>query len=240
MLYRTIAHLLCLSLIFAGCATRQMKLDDQRAVTGCKEVLVRQIEYDRKGLPLFLHQLVKRPSRAGDQFTIAQLMNGRPTTSYDIVVAGTDNDFTKPFKVVYEWTGSGFQWGARNTLVTGNMVSYGGTMGRGRDEHGVTLAFVIAPMVIGTAGGFIIGVADGIRTTAEEVGKVVVGKQEQVVAYTTYAYDARDRLALTRMYKANDSRQELVRTEYIYLADSPEPLKTTITTYPDGAVRIVE
>lgn len=239
MIYRTIAHLLCLSLIFAGCATRQMKLDDQRAVTGCKEVLVRQIEYDRKGLPLFLHQLSDRPGRAGDRFTIVQLMNGQPTTSYDIVVTGPESDFTKPFKVVYEWTGRGFEGGAQGTAVTANIASHGGNVG-GRDEAVVTLAFVIAPLVIGTAGGFLIGVADGIRTTAEEVGKVVVGKQEQVVAYTTYAYDARDRLSLTRMYKADATRQELVRTEYVYQADSPEPVKATITTFSDGVVRIVE
>ena len=85
--------------------------------------------------------------------------------------------------------------GGAPTAVTGAMTSQllqG--RGGGRGEGFVIHAFVFAPVVVGTAGGFIIGVADGIRTTAEEVGKVVIGKQEQVVTYTTYGYDARDRL----------------------------------------------
>ncbi len=240
MIYRPLVLFFCLSLIAAGCATKHINIIDQRAVTRCREILVRQIEYNPKGLPEFLTQLDKRPDRAGDRFTIVQLMNGQPTTSFDIVVVGSESDFTKPLKVVYQWTGKGFQGGARVTAVTADMTSQllqGG--GGGRGEGVIILAFVFAPVVVGTAGGFIIGVADGIRTTAEEVGKVVIGKQEQVVAYTTYAYDAHDRLTLTRMYKADDTRHELVRTEYDYQADSKEPLTTTIT-FSDGATRFVE
>jgi len=241
MIFRTIVLFLCLLLIAVGCATKHVKLDDQHAVTRCSDILVHQIEYSSKGLPEFLTQLDKRPSRAGERFTIVQLMNGRPTTSFDIVVVGSESDFTKPFKVVYQWTGRGFQGGARITAETADMASHmlqGG--GGGRGEGVVILAFVFAPMVVGTAGGFIIGVADGIRTTAQEVGKVVIGKQERVVAYTTYSYDAHDRVTLTRMYRADDPRQELVRTEYDYQSDSKEPLKTTITTFPDGTTRFVE
>jgi hypothetical protein len=81
--------------------------------------------------------------------------------------------------------------------------------------------------------------ADGIRQTAVELGKVVVNKHERVVTYTTYAYDARNRLSLMRMYKVDD-RKELVRTEFFYEADSPVPAKTTITKYPEGAVKVLQ
>lgn len=240
MIYRTMTLLLCLSLIVAGCATKHVKMDDQPCVTRCREILVRQIEYSPKGLPVFLTQLDERPGRAGDRFTIVQLMNGQPKTSFDIVVVGPESDFTKPFKVVYQWTGTGFQAGAQATAVTADLASHAEVRVRSRNEAAVTLAFIYAPLVVGTAGGFIIGVVDGIRTTAEEVVKVAVGKQEQVVAYTTYAYDVQDRLALTLMYRADDPRQALVRTEYTYRADSKELLKATIMTFPDGAIRIVE
>lgn len=228
-----------LSLPFAGCATKHVGLDSQRAVTQCREILVHQIEFDPKGLPVFFNRLGERPSRTGEYFTIVQLMNGKPATSFDVIVVGLESDFTRPFKVVYEWTGKGFRGGAQGTLVFADVASHTGR-GGGRDEAVATLVFIFAPLVVGTAGGFIIGVADGIKTTAEEVGKVIVGKREQVLTYTTYAYDVRDRLFLTRMYKADDSQQELVRTEYDYQGDSADPVKAVVTTYPDGTVRIVE
>jgi hypothetical protein len=239
MVYRTIMLFLCLSLIFSGCAIKHAKIDDHRTQVGCSEVLVGQTEYSSKGLPLFLRPLGERPNTSGDRFTLVQFTDGQPTKSYDIAVVGPESDFTKPFKVVYEWTGRGFVGGAQATLYTTDLAMHAGRTSSGKDTA-VVLAFAVAPLVLGTVGGFVVGVADGIRATAEEVGKVILGKQELIVAYTTYEYDALSRLAVTRMYKADDTRQELVRTEYAYQAAAAEPQKTTITTFPDGAVRIVE
>ena len=240
MIVRAIVPLVIAAILFAGCGTRHISLEDQRSLTKHREVLVRRVEYTGKGLPVFSNQLHDRPSGAGERFTIAQLVDGRPATSFDIVVAGPEADFTKPFKVVYKWTGEGFQIGAKGTAVTTEMASHGTGSSNCRDEAIITLAIILTPIVVGTTGGFIIGLADGIKTTAQEVGKVMVGNYEQVVTFTTYSYDARDRLFLMRMYKADDSRQELVRTEYAYDAGSLEPVRAVITTYPDGAVKTLE
>jgi hypothetical protein len=43
-----------------------------------------------------------------------------------------------------------------------------------------------------------------------------------------------------RMFKADNTLQELVRTDYTYEADSPVPVKTVITTYPDGTIKILQ
>ncbi|HEX9113472.1 MAG TPA: hypothetical protein VF888_03910 [Nitrospirota bacterium] len=86
------------------------------------------------------------------------------------------------------------------------------------EELVVYFVVIVSPIAACTAGG-VIGVADGIRQTAVELGKVVVNKHERVVTYTTYAYDARNRLSLMRMYKVDD-RKELVRTEFFYDDDS--------------------
>jgi hypothetical protein len=222
-------------MVFAGCAAKHVGIDGQHAVTKHREVLVQQVEYCPKGLPSFLNQLGYRPSKAGDHFTVAQFINDHPATSFDIAVVGPNADFKKPFKVVYEWTGKGFRGGALGSAVTLDVTSRVGV--QHNDEALLMVAVILTPVVVGTAGGFIIGVADGIKTAAQEVGKVVLGNYEQVVTYTTYAYDARDRLFLMRMFKADDSRQELVRTEYTYEADAAEPVKTMITTFPDGTVK---
>ncbi len=240
MIYRLAMILVWLSLIFPGCATKRLNTDEQGALTGCTEIMVRQADYGPKGLPMFLNRLAERPGKSGDRFTLVQLTNGRPTKSYDIVVVGPESDFTKPFKVVYEWTGKGFVGGAQVTLSTAEIASHGVRATSNGKEAAIVLAVIIAPMAIGTAGGFVVGVADGIKTTAAEVGKMVDGKREQLVAFATYDYDVRDRLVLMRMYKADDIRQELVRTEYTYKNDASEPQKATYTTFPDGAVRVVE
>jgi hypothetical protein len=227
-------------MIFAGCATKRVGIDEERAATKYREVLVRQVEYGAKGLPIFLNQLGYRPSKTGDRFTLVQLTNDRPVLSFDIAVVGPNADFTKPFKVVYEWTGKGFQVGAGGSIMMADIAPRAsGSVHNGNDAV-IMIAVILVPMVAGTAGGFVIGVADGIKTVAQEAGKVVLGNYEEVATYTTYTYDVHDRLVLMRMYKAGAPRQELVRTEYTYKDDSPDPVKTVITTYPGGKVKTLE
>jgi hypothetical protein len=225
------------AVILAGCAPTQVRLDDRLAVPKIRDVLVRDVEYSPKGVPSFLHQLKYRPSNAGERFTIARLLDDRPVASFDIVVRNRKADFSKPFKVVYEWTGKGFRCGAQGTAVTMDMVGHSGQAIHNSDDAFIAFVIVLAPLAVGTVGGFVIGLADGIKTTAEETVKVVLNKYEQVVTYTTYSYDAHDRLFLMRMFKADDSRQEVVRTEYSYEGESPQPTKTVITTFPDGHVK---
>ncbi len=238
-LHQTIVHLTCLSWILTGCTARQVPVFDPQPGAHCDVIIVRQIEYGPKGLPMLVDRLTERPGNAGDHFTLVQIVNDHFLKSYDIVVAGSESDFTKPFKAVYGWTGRGFEAGARYTMVTTDIALRSGG-GHIRDENAVLLAFAVAPLVIGTAGGFVFGVAAGVRSTAEEVGKVIIGNKERLVTYTAYEYDALGRLAFAHMYKGDESKQELVRTEYEYEMDSRTPLKTRITTLPDGTVRVVE
>jgi hypothetical protein len=240
LLFSTLTSVAFFAVASSGCVTKHVGIDEQHSVTKTSEVLVRQVEYSPKGLPVLLNRLLHRPHSAGDRFTIVYLMDGRPTISYDIAVVGPNTDFTKPFKVIYEWTGKGFQIGALGTAATLNISSHAYEAANSGDDVVIMFAVILAPLVVGTAGGFVIGVADGIKTSAEEVYKVVLGNYEQIVTYTTYAYDACDRLVLMRMYKADESRQELVRTEYTYEVDSAEPIKTVIRTYPAGTLKTVQ
>lgn len=237
MYFRAMAQMMIGAVILAGCAPTQVRLDDRHAALKIREVLVREAEFSPKGVPSFLHQLGYRPSDAGDRFTIVRLMDDRPVASFDIVVLDRKADFAKPFKAVYEWTGRGFRGGVQGSAVALDMVARGGNAIQNGDEALVAFVIVLAPLAVGTVGGFVVGLADGIKTTAQETIKVVLRKYEQVVAYTTYSYDAHDRLVLMRMFKADDSRQEVVRTEYVYEGESSQPVKTVITTFPDGNVK---
>lgn len=238
MVRRTTAFLLCIALAFSACATKHALHEGPCAQTACSEVLIRQTDYTPRGLPAFTRPLGERPARPGDSFTIVQLLNGRPARSYDIVVVELEGDFARPFKVMYEWTGRGFAGGARVASYTLESALHINV--NRKEEAMAALGIVLAPVVIGTAGGFVIGIADGVRATAAEIGKVVAGKQERIVAYTTYDYDDSDRLVQMRMFNAAVAGQELVRTEYTYAGDGPEPRNATITSFPSGDVRIVE
>jgi YD repeat-containing protein len=237
MILRTLLCPVCLLLISAGCATHRVPPGDACAGSLCTERLFLRTEYTAKGLPVFLSPVDERPKGEGARFTLVQMSGDKPVRSYDIVV-GEGSDFSKPFKVVYEWTGRGFIGGAR--MVPDSLNAAVHVNPRSGEEAGMVLAFSAAPVVIGTAGGFIVGVADGIRTTAVEMGKAIAGKQERVATYTTYEYDSLGRLAATHLYDAGGKPRELVRTEYTYDADSTEPQKAVITTLSDGAVRVVE
>ncbi len=236
-LFRVLVNLSCLVVLAAGCGPKQVRLENHHAQS--QEILIPYIEYDPNGLPLLGPRLKERPTREGDRFTIVELLDGRTEISYDVVVAGSESDFSKPFRVIYEWTGKGFQAGAQGTGVTANVAGHTQIHGD-RDAAVVMLAIVVAPLVIATAGGFLVGVADSVRTTIQEMIKVVRGKHEKVVTYTTYAYDAANRLILTRMFKADETAEEVIRTEFSYQRDSRTPFESIITTYPDGAKRVVK
>lgn len=231
-----LAWVIIVSFLANGCAVKRVGVEDQRAATLFREVLVRQVEYTEKGLPVPGPELKTRPSRAHQQFTIAQFTNNQLATSFDISVAEQNSDFTKPFKAVYRWTGKGFQRGLKVSSAIANSGVPNITSG---EELVVYLVIIVSPIAACAAGGVVIGVADGIRQTAVELGKVVVNRRERVATFTTYAYDVRNRLSLMRMYKADD-RAELVRTEFVYEGDSPVPHKTTITRYPEGTVQVLQ
>ena len=48
--------------------------------------MVKKIEYDEHGRPLFREKLGTRPGGAGEQFTLVHAVNERPVRSYDIAI----------------------------------------------------------------------------------------------------------------------------------------------------------
>jgi len=162
---KTFVRLCVTSLLVAGCATKH----EQEAPLGTYHIVVRAISYDDKGLPVLRTPLAERPSRPGDHFTVVRLLQDRPVISYDIVVATQRPDFARPLQVVYEWTGKGFM---RGVNVTGAMVQAGRGAQVQRGEEAFLLAIIVTPIAAGTVGGFIVGIADGVRQTALELSKV--------------------------------------------------------------------
>jgi len=210
----------------AGCVKSHVNLEDS-GLSRSRTLIVGSIGNDEKGLPLFGTPLTERPSKEGEHFAILRLTGDRPTLSCDIVVVGRNPDFHKPIQAVYEWTGKGFRLGLGVTGLMAQLLQ--GATGPPQ----VVLVIVFAPIVAGTAGGFVVGVADGIVITTEELGKIVT-KDERLITCTSYEYDDLDRLTLMRMFTA-DRTQELVRTTFEYEGPSRVPTKAVVKSLVEGA-----
>lgn len=230
--WKAVVSVCLISVIGAGCATAPTRSEKDFPL-GAYDVIVPAIRYDETGLPAIGPSLAERPSKPGDHFTVVRFREGKPAISYDVVVVRQAPDFARPLEVVYEWTGRGFTMGVNVTKFMSQGLR-GGSAGiqGGREAAIVLFVVVVAPIAAGTAGGFIVGVADGARHTALELGKVIV-PGEQVVTWTAYEFDDAGRLRLMRMLSP-DRAQELVRTEFEYEGAGMVPSRTTVKTQPVG------
>ena len=232
---KSIVYLCSVLVLMAGCASKRAG-QEEYALPGTSEAIVRSISHDEKGLPLLGTRLSERPSRPGEHFAVVRLNNEQPVISYDIVVARQKPDFAKPLEAVYEWTGKGFTLGVN---VTGNMLQgSSGIQIHNNDEARFVLAVIAAPIALGTVGGFIVGVADGVHHATQELSKVVV-HGERVVTCTTYEYDELNRLSIMRMLSP-DRAQELVRTEYVYEGAVTKPIRSVVMSRAENRERTIK
>ena len=97
-----------------SCAPRQFDLSKNSTPEKEKPtfVIVKKIDFDSHGLPLFQSVLNKRPDKVGDAFTLVLYAKDRPVKSFDIIIVQQETDLKKPLNVLYTWTGKGFAVGA--------------------------------------------------------------------------------------------------------------------------------
>jgi hypothetical protein len=237
------AALLAALAALVACGGR-IGVKEQDAAVETKRIVVGSLAYGPKGLPVVPAPLKRRPSSPGDRFTIVRLENGRPFASFDVAVMASDADLHKPLRVFYEWSGAGVDWGLKASgamagafLNSGSGASYSGSDGRAAVV--LALVFVVSPAVLGATGGAVVGLADGVRTSAQELTKLAQGPRERLISRTSYSYDARDRLVLTRLY-AVDTGEELARTEFSYGGDAAVPARAVVTNLLDHSSKTLD
>lgn len=226
-----------LFLLLSGCMTERVQPPTEYPfVPRQSTFLVRQIEYDDHGRPLFSLVLSDRPGKVGQMFTIVHSVDNRPVRSYDIVIVKERQaDLIKPLAVVYEWTGKGFEAGL---VITGNLFR-GGVYASGKDALAV-VAIEAAPIVIGGVTGFVVGIVSSIPETATELGRLIVNARETVIGYTLYEYDEKGRIKFMKMQFPAQHDEELVKTEFFYEGENRDPLKTEVTSIPEQKMRMIQ
>lgn len=227
-------------LLFSSCAPGKLDRSELN-LTGHDGSLrlIRSVSFDEKGLPQFDDPLTERPDDKGESFTYVQYSGAKPVASYDIaIVDGPSPDLLRPLEVIYEWTGKGFEAGLS---VTSNAPYYYMNTGAHSGEVALIQAgIIVAPMVIGTTGGFVIGLFACIPEAIRETGRIFVSKREVLISFSTYEYDNLNRLSHMRTFHPSDPPLEVVTTEFLYTGEELVPSETNVLSHPEGKIRTLE
>ncbi len=144
---------LCFLILLTACGTKQVNLADQSSGS-LRTVLLREVEYDQKGLPLFVKTLNKRPVDPGERFTVGLFRGDTPVKTFDIAIKRSHGDFKVPLRIVYDWTGKGFKNGAAVGFVLALasiwMISQNGE----HPEWRLNLKMLSLPLMAGIFFGF--------------------------------------------------------------------------------------
>jgi hypothetical protein len=230
--------LLCAcALVTNGCMTERVRpTTEYPSVAKQSAFLVKKIEYDTYGRPLFQERLGSRPGGAGERFTIVHAVNDRPSRSYDIAIVEQQKaDMSKPLSVVYEWTGKGFEVG----LAISHGIVPSSYSASSSNDALVYLAAITAPVVVGGVTGFVVGVVSSIPETVVELRNLLVNARETVINYTVYEYDEKGRIRFMKLYPPAEHAQELVKTEFHYAGDRDSPSRTDVTSPIEKSVRVI-
>jgi len=227
--------LLLLSFLLSSCMTERVQpVHEYPDVPKQSTYLVKKVEYDEHGRPLFTARLSSRPGAAGDRFAIVHAVNDRPVRSYDIaIVEHQKADMARPLEVVYEWTGRGFEGGQ---AIASGILPSGTYSGK---EAAAFLVVKAAPVIIGSVTGFVVGVLSSIPETAIELKRVVVNARETVIGYTEYRYDEKGRIRTMKLFPPVGRAEELVRTEFFYTGERDTPDRTEVTSAVENKVRVI-
>lgn len=197
-------------------------------------VIVKRIDYDQNGLPVFQPRLRKQPTKVGEQYTVAYFVKDRPCKSFDIVILDEKIDLENPLNVLYAWSGRGFGLG----IVLGDMTIRGGA-NTGRKEGLIVLAVGAVMPLVGGVAGFMIGTLAIIPQGVQDLGTMLSSGREAVISFTEYEYDTQGRLNMMKMFQPGEMPVELIRTVFTYEKNETAPSKTEVYSAPENKTRII-
>jgi hypothetical protein len=227
---------LALVLTLAGCMAERVPLPrDHPGIPKQSSFLVKKIGYDEHGRPQFNERPGIRPRSAGETFAVVHTINDLPSRSYHIAIVEQPRTGPGPLKVIYTWTGKGFEGGVE---ITSGIFPKDGTIHSGA-EAAAYLTIKAAPIVIGTVTGFVVGVLASIPETAKELKRVIVSTRETVIGITEYTYDDQGRIRFMKLYPPVEHSDALVRTEFFYEGASVIPKKAEVTSVVEQKIRQV-
>lgn len=186
------------------------------------------ITYDEYGIPHVNKQLHERPSDNEEEFIIAGYHDGLPVEYYHIIVSDYDGDIkkSKPFRVIYDWTGKGFKMGYDMSKdIIEDSIETSEKLG-GLDIYIIAAtgsAIGGASFILSGLGGFIIGTIEAFPATYQEFKKIGIKNRELILSQITLQYDEDMRLTQYALYTPPPQNILASETRFIYNDESTTP-----------------
>jgi hypothetical protein len=197
--------------------------------------MYRDLSIDDFGRHLFSGRIYAEPRTAGEKYHIVLVdqRDEKILNSYQIENVPYDRktDYVKSLKIVYRWTGRGFSSGLK---LAGEVMRARVTR---LEDAAIKVPAAGVFVVLGTAGGFIVGIADA---SWRELRKPVGGTAALITEYAVYQYDEKGRLKKMLQCSPTDEPQVLVETSYQYRGDRPLPFRYVVESRPDKKKHVVD
>jgi hypothetical protein len=230
-----------LAIFVSGCATKKIDMAQLNPSGDIDGVFIaaKNLSYDEYGRPLAPELLDERPSKRGSQFTLMKLVEGRIIETYKIFVAGSFKGTKKhPTEIIYEWTGNGFRAGLDVVPKCESLsieISESGAI-----ESAVILVIRSLPVIVGSAGGFVVGIVASVPSVASGTRNLLAPNKEILMDHSTYYYDKMGRIECMKSHgPILDSSHELVVTRYYYEGASAVPERAEINSIPENRIRTI-
>ena len=232
--------LLCLS----GCSLQKADIPIPRKESVIK--IYGAMRYDSYGMPVFTDELRERPVDAQVQYIAVSYYGSRPEKFYHILITGSDSrpDMREPLKVIYQWSGRGFDVGYRYSKEiiekSTKIVSDAPV------KMPCCFAVLIPGYVVGGAifittsiGGFIVGVSKSIPATLEEFKKLGINRYEVILGSSVVTYDGSGRTAKIASYAPPPDETLLTETLFDYRGNGTVPHKAVNYSVPEKKSRVI-
>ncbi len=205
----------------------------------------REVKHTAYGIPELSGMFDKKPHEPGIQF-IAALYNGQILEKYYHILAALEEnpDIRKPFRVIYEWTGRGFDLGYRYSK---DIIEKTAQMGSGKPRIEPFCSLILLPgYVLGSAifittsvGGFIVGVTQFIPATFGELKKLGISDSDLILGAAALAYDRENRIVKITSLSPPPEETPLAETEFFYTGMERKPHKSINYSIPEKKSRII-
>lgn len=229
--------LLLLICIFTQCVRHSPLIPKDRLFDGKVREIYKNLTYDDYGRPVFEERTGKHPEKMNDQYYIVDLdeNTGLPLRTFIIYNGDCSEcspDTSKPFQVIYTWTGKGFETGC---ILAGDILKT--PVQQDPREIFLILGLAGVSVATGTTGGFTVGFIKSTGSLIDESKNISLKYQEFFLGYIRYFYDEQKRLIKMIHYTPADQPVELLITDYNYTGIDTIPFKTTVYSVPEKRTR---
>lgn len=229
-------------IILTACASETSNISQVN--TGNETKYFVTLAFDKYGVPCFRNEIDKSKIPDYPHYILVNFLNNKYDNAYLIKQEKLETDMTKPFKVIYTWTGKGFNVGYESSK---GIIEYSSDLATSFPINNPPLAIITAVpgYIIGTtifvassATGFIIGLGKSVPEAYNEIKNI--GKINGVIlGKYLFEYDSTDRITKYSHYSPSPENNKLSDTFFYYYKNANTPYKSINDNLVDKKKRII-